>query len=235
MSYTKMLMVTTTVVFSMLSIVNSLAVTDGGGTHNAERWNNIVNETKSGHHDVNPKPCCLPYKFKAVIVYLQSFDAKAKEVTMLYRDWENKRQIQENVVVDSHGVKTVVSQTYMDYKNMVKYDYAPGQPCQYSPLDHGMLEPCMPESATYLGKSYIGAYNDKTNFNSWYFRRTDLNRNVEITIFVTADECIPVSEHITGQFGAAKANTLLMFTNVTKDVDNSAFDIPVECLNIQDM
>ena len=60
------------------------------------------------------------------------------------------------------------------------------------------------DDAKYLGISYIGQYDNKADINGWYFRRTDQNRDIEMTVAVTADRCVPVMEHITGTMAGQK-------------------------------
>ncbi|RUS89832.1 hypothetical protein EGW08_002362 [Elysia chlorotica] len=180
------------------------------------------------------KPCCLPFRFQAEVVSLDSFSVNNQRLVRVKRDWESRLQIQESLVVSEDGGLELERQVYSDFKHMVQYISAKGS-CITQKVQFGMLEPCMPDSSLYLGKTFIGQYSNKADIDGWYFRRTDQNRNIEMTIAVTSDRCIPVMEHITGTMGSGQANTLVLFTNLTEDVSDDAFDLPPECFSLAPM
>lgn len=194
------------------------------------------NDKADHEEDTSPesvkKPCCLPYKFQAVVVDVQSFHYSKKQTSRLYRDWESKIQVMEGITYTENGVETSLYRAILDYKNKLRYDVVGGK-CSSPPvrLLSGMLEPCMPDDALYLGNSYIGAYDDKAEFEAWYFQRTDQNRAIEMTIAVTRDHCVPVMEHITGTIEQSQTNNLVLFTNVTDVHDDSVFTIPENCID----
>ncbi|KAK3756901.1 hypothetical protein RRG08_009444 [Elysia crispata] len=167
--------------------------------------------------------------FQAEVIPLASFSVDNQRLVRVTRDWESRLQIQDTLVVLGDGTMAAQQQIFSDFKHMIQYISSQGS-CVTQKIQFGMLEPCMPDGATYLGKSFIGQYNNKADIDGWYFRRTDQNRNIEMTIAVTADKCVPVMEHITGTMGAgAQANTMVLFTNLTEDVADEAFDLPPEC------
>ncbi|CAG5122849.1 unnamed protein product [Candidula unifasciata] len=194
-----------------------------------------IGSDKTRDETNHARPCCLPYRFQAIVASLPNFSDRRKAVARMSRDWNNRIQIHSSVLFDSGGQEQIIRQTFMDFKHMVQYEYTPGGSCHTSTLNYGMLEPCMPENASYLGQSYMGAYNNQMVVNTWNFQRTNLNRDLEITIVVTADKCVPVSEHITGKIGTGKAESMIFFTNVTEQVDNSVFEIPHTCFGVQPM
>lgn len=176
-----------------------------------------------------PKPCCLPFRFQAHVVPLASFGIDNQRIVRVTRDWEARLQIQQTLLIVDDDTTLVEHQVYSDFNHMIQYISGQGF-CETRKVQFGMLEPCMPDNAQYLGKSYIGQYSDKANIDAWYFQRADQNRNIEMTIAVTRDKCVPVVEHITGSMGGgAETNTLVLFTNLTEDVADEAFDLPPEC------
>ncbi|XP_059145119.1 uncharacterized protein LOC131932272 [Physella acuta] len=181
-----------------------------------------------------PSPCCLPYRFQAVIASLQSFSVQARQVTRLYRNWEARIQVHEQATFTETGIEQTLFRLILDYKNGKQYMIQAGT-CETSPITSGMLEPCMPADSTYLGNSYLGLFANQANFDAWYFRRTDQNRNIEMTIMVTKDNCVPIMEHIAGTMGGAPVDNLVLFTNVTENVNNSEFEIPYVCLGANPM
>ncbi|CAL1527409.1 unnamed protein product [Lymnaea stagnalis] len=177
------------------------------------------------------KPCCLPYKFQAITVDLKSFQYDKEQTSRLYRNWESRIQVMDEIKYTEGGIVSTIYRVILDYKNKLRYVIV-GDDCKDPvPLNSGMLEPCMPDSARYLGKSYIGAYDNTADFDAWYFRRTDQNRDIEMTIAVTADRCVPVMEHIAGTMARMPTDNLVLFTNVTDVQDDSVFRIPQSCLD----
>lgn len=175
-----------------------------------------------------PKPCCLPYRFTAIITPLSSFNVHTKQVMRLYRDWERRLQIQDIVSFNSDGINQTIHRSYVDYKQKLQYSISSTK-CDVKPVSYGMLEPCMPDSAQYVGSSYLGLFDDVTKFQTWHFRREDKNRDMEMTIMVTSDRCVPVVEHIVGRLGGATTDTLVMFSNISRTFPDSVFDVPKLC------
>ncbi|BFZ03111.1 hypothetical protein BsWGS_06150 [Bradybaena similaris] len=205
------------------------------GSHALHRSKHRPGSGQTKDETGQPAPCCLPYRFQAIVAMLPIFSDGKKAVTRLSRDWKNRIQVHDNVIFSSAGDEQIIRQTFLVYNRMLQYDYTPDGTCHTSALDYGMLEPCMPDNSSYLGQWYLGALNEKTVFNTWNFRRTNLNRNIEITIAVTADKCVPISEHITGQIGTNPVDSLVLFTNVTEQVADRFFDIPRACFGVQPM
>ncbi|KAH9502484.1 hypothetical protein Btru_068813 [Bulinus truncatus] len=186
-----------------------------------------LNRGKGIH--ASPKPCCLPYRFQAIITPLATFSVENKVVSRLYRNWESRIQVHEQVTFTPDGLETSLSKFILDYKNKKQY-FVNSATCSESPITSGMLEPCMPDNSVYLGKSYIGLLENTANFDAWYFKRTDQNRDIEMTIAVTSDRCVPIMEHITGRMGEGTTDTLVLFTNISEVVEESVFKIPHACL-----
>jgi len=185
-----------------------------------------------GHvpYNQSPKPCCLPYRFQAIVTPIRQFDVHDKKVRRVSRDWVNRMQVQEVVTFTKSGVQDVLSRTVTDFNKKVRYTIT-GDKCQSSPVNYGMLEPCMPDKAEHIGNSYLGLFEDKTKFMTWHFRRSTENRDVNMTISVTSDRCVPVMEHIQGRMGEFSTDTLVIFSNLTRDVDDDYFRVPVTCDN----
>ncbi|KAI8796770.1 ependymin-related protein 1 isoform X1, partial [Biomphalaria glabrata] len=192
-----------------------------------------VADDRGNIHNTTPRPCCFPYKFQAVVTQLTSFSVQNKVVTRLYRDWDSKIQVQEQATFTVNNIQSTGFKTIMDYKHGKLYTVN-GDECRQAPLNSGMLEPCMPDNAVYLGTSYVGQESNSANFDTWYFKRNDFNRNLEMTVSVASDSCVPIMEHIVGTIGEGATNNLVFFTNVTSVTDVSVFNLPYTCLsNVQ--
>ncbi|XP_012938957.1 uncharacterized protein LOC101860900 [Aplysia californica] len=179
-------------------------------------------------YEQSPKPCCLPYKFQAVITPLATFNVHNKQVMRVYRDWVRRLQVQDFATFTAYAIGETFYRTHTDFKNKVSYTIRDGK-CSKSAVDYGMLEPCMPDNAEYIGSSYLGLYDDQTNFETWFFSRTNKNRDINMTISITADRCMPVMEHIVGQLGSGRTDTLVVFSNITRHVEDSVFELPAYC------
>ncbi|KAL8565550.1 hypothetical protein ACOMHN_049526 [Nucella lapillus] len=117
----------------------------------------------------------------------------------------------------------------MDFKQSVQHTVTHSGHCETRPLDYDMLEPCMPEDASFLGKTYLGFGEDTTRFQTWSFKRIDQGRKISMVVSVTSQHCVPVMESITGTLGHASVDTLVTFTTFKEVQDHSIFDTPTIC------
>ncbi|KAK7476763.1 hypothetical protein BaRGS_00031990 [Batillaria attramentaria] len=148
-----------------------------------------------------PTPCCFPSSFQATVADMRSAATGNMRLFEVYRDWEKRLQVQRVLEFAPPGQTTAVMTMIMDFQNAVHHMVSASGDCQSQPLDYAMLEPCMPETAQYLGQTYLGFGGDTTNFQTWSFTRTDKGRNITMTVGVTASDCVPVVETIVGTLG----------------------------------
>ncbi|KAK7112980.1 hypothetical protein V1264_012349 [Littorina saxatilis] len=179
-----------------------------------------------------PKPCCFPSAFQATVADLRSAGSGEMRLFEVYRDWDRRMQVQRIMTFASPGQVAPVTTVILDFKNGVEYVVTASGDCHPQPLSYGMLEPCIPDDAKYLGQTYLGFGEDKTQFRTWSFRRGDQGRNVSMTVSVTLHDCVPVMETISGTLGYAPTDSLITFTTFKVLQDSSIFEIPRSCASL---
>ncbi|XP_076085303.1 ependymin-related protein 1-like [Mytilus galloprovincialis] len=170
--------------------------------------------------------CCLPTQMEGTLGFSSGYQVKDKgfrteAMFLLAYDVKGKRQstLGEGV---TNGIKFQIHQID-DYAAGKQYTVTNGK-CVIVPLKTEMLY-CIPSDAKLLKSTFIGFDDKKIDVDMYMFTF----QGATVTMSVTKDTCVPVSEHVT------YPNVLVDvgYMGMTSGIKNTTvFDIPKPCQQV---
>jgi len=173
-------------------------------------------------------PCCSPPRWMASLLDLKSPDG-LKYVTQYAQDANQK--VEGTLTVD-RSTGNIVSQSFTDFGSMMMYSVnmygASAGKCMKTKAPHEFYGTCNSTQTAILGFQYEGNGTlglDALVYDAWHMQFTG---GLNITMALTRDKCIPVLEQVYS-FNGQKADTLLLFNDVTPNVEQGLLDMPAAC------
>ncbi|KAL8601514.1 hypothetical protein ACOMHN_000456 [Nucella lapillus] len=135
-------------------------------------------------------------------------------------DFYRSRQGSINTVLQADGSYQT---TYVlaDYANRVMYTReAEGGSCtaRHMTQDEQMYPPCLPESASYLGRATFGYGSEALDIDRWKFPLPS-NTKVQVTLAVT-QHCVPFAQAIYGNMGEGDTQITYFFTDYHSGIED---------------
>ncbi|XP_046367329.2 uncharacterized protein LOC124142738 [Haliotis rufescens] len=172
----------------------------------------------------DPPTCCVPNSWQAYVLQTEKLNLDPQPFFEFFFDYTLKKEAQRFIKLAPGSAPVAGNRTVTDHNKGMRYLISPAGACTSFSYPIPMVSPCIPESATYLGESYVGLRNYGVAFNVWKFKEPITKAN--ITIAVTQDSCTPILEGINGP----NVNTSLLFNYFSSPVsDKSVFDVPSGC------
>jgi len=181
-------------------------------------------------------PCCTPPRWQASM-----FDLKADSGLTYVTEYAQDETMQAEGSVTMNRLTTeIVSQTFTDYKTKMTYTVnmygdKMGQ-CVSSKVGHDFYSSCNTKPAAAAMPSNILGFQYEGNatlggpkglmYDAWNIQFSD---GLNVTISLTRDMCIPVLENVKYDTPSGPVESLLLFNDVTTNVDDKLLTMPAAC------
>ncbi|XP_067671297.1 uncharacterized protein [Haliotis asinina] len=171
----------------------------------------------------DPDKCCLPNSWESYTAQGGKINQDPLPYSKFYSDFKLKKEAQQEMLLRPGTAPVKGFRTVTDHNKGRTYRISPTGQCTSFPNPVPMLR-CIPDSAVFLGESYVGLPKYGTAFNAWKFSLDPYKMNITIT--VAQDSCTPIFEDISGPY----VNLTLFFNGFSTPVSNtSVFDVPSPC------
>ncbi|XP_046367330.1 uncharacterized protein LOC124142739 [Haliotis rufescens] len=171
----------------------------------------------------DPPKCCLRDSWQAYAVQPEMLSLDPMPFLQFYSDLILKKEAQQTFQLTPGSAPVKSYRMVTDHSKGRTYRISPAGVCTSFPNIVPMI-PCIPDSATFLGESYVGAPKIGVAFNVWRFSIEPYKLN--ITLSVAQDSCIPILERIS----SPNVNISLSFSGFSSPLyDKSVFDVPSGC------
>lgn len=192
--------------------------------------------TMDPNHD-HAKPCCMPKRWQAVLLDLNS-DTAMQYATVYAYDADMKTEGSLTVRIDD---ETPVYWSFTDYNTMKTYNVAMyGDPsthkCTQAPASHKFYDHCflgkdsMDASMTapkLLAESVWGPVTGGIPFHAWSLKLDSM----DITIGLSTDECVPLVESVRGMNNGKMLNSIITFNDFTTNLTSpELLSLPPACI-----
>lgn len=180
-----------------------------------------------------PQPCCASHRFSAVIGQTGGYVQNGNEVPIdgfmeLLFDYDAKLMSMELHTLNLTSGQYDNTSILMDYNTHKQYFRTQDYGCFEDSMDDAMVEPCVPDSATYMARVTLGSGDSTLDTDVWQFTTPGTDNVVKMV--VTADTCTPVMQSTYGtMYGGPRSETLI-FTNFQGAItDRSSLVVPQNC------
>ncbi|KAK3794394.1 hypothetical protein RRG08_061061 [Elysia crispata] len=174
---------------------------------------------------MEPKKCCLDRQFTVAIGEIggKSYPITGNSVFMdgvTYVAYDfYKGMIGSETHMKQPDGSDKVTKSLLDYNTNRLYLTENGV-CTILNITEPLEDPCLPDSATYMGSAMFGYGTESLEVNTWEFERASGNSKVLIRRSYTKTTCVPVVEAYYGTVDGASTEVTHFFVNFKPGVDN---------------
>ncbi|XP_071107667.1 ependymin-related protein 1-like [Haliotis cracherodii] len=188
-----------------------------------------------------PRPCCTDHQFEAVMGQVGgNVYNHHGHLTQNWLDGYNKVHYDaynKMIAVEAHQTlmngSVTVTNILLDYPNKRQYIQNQGN-CYHTPLTRTMREPCVPDSAQYIGPTYMGYGTSKLALNNWEYHPKNTDQSLKVAL--TQEGCTPIVESFVGHVKTndgketIETNFVYVFSEFRTGLRNSdVFNVPQAC------